>query len=73
VRLLEDSSSKARAGAHEFIKDNTDKLVLGCTPAADSALTLSVSKPEDENKKQQLFLGIHCRESSLDTELCAKG
>ncbi|MGZ5007948.1 MAG: DUF4124 domain-containing protein [Methylobacter sp.] len=71
--------AKAWVSAHDFIKTNattpidtdTDKLIMGRAPASDSDLSLSVSKIEDENKKQQLFLDIHCRESSLGTELCA--
>lgn len=71
--------TKAWASAHDFIRANattpidtdTDKLIMGRTPATDSDLSLSVSKLEDENKKQQLFLDIHCRESSLGSELCA--
>jgi len=71
--------AKAWASAHDFIKANattpidtdTDKLIMGRAPASDNDLSLSVSKIEDENKKQQLFLDIHCRESSLGTELCA--
>ncbi|PPK73635.1 uncharacterized protein DUF4124 [Methylobacter tundripaludum] len=71
--------AKAWASAHEFIKayattpidTDTDKLIMGRAPASDSDLSLSVSKIEDENKKQQLFLDIRCRESSLGTELCA--
>ncbi|MGZ5055521.1 MAG: DUF4124 domain-containing protein [Methylobacter sp.] len=70
--------AKAWASAHEFIKANattpidtdTDKLIMGRMPANDNDLSLSVSKLEDENKKHQLFLDIHCRESSLGTELC---
>jgi hypothetical protein len=73
--------TKAWTGAHDFIKahgttpididTDTDKLIMGRAPATDSDLSLSVSKIEDENKKQQLFLDIHCRKSSLGTELCA--
>lgn len=71
--------TKAWASAHDFIRANattpidtdTDKLILGRAPATDSDLSLSVSKLEDENKKQQLFLDIRCRESSLGAELCA--
>ena len=70
---------KAWVSAHDFIKaysttpidTDTDRLIMGRTPATDSDLSLSVSKIEDENKKQQLFLDIHCRESSLGIELCA--
>ncbi|MFZ2404280.1 MAG: hypothetical protein WAW41_04025, partial [Methylobacter sp.] len=71
--------AKAWTSAHEFIKTNattpidtdTDKLIMGRTPATDNDLSLAISKIEDENKKQQLFLDIRCRESSLGTELCA--
>jgi uncharacterized protein YukE len=71
--------AKAWASAHDFIEahgntpiaTDTDKLIIGRTPVADSDLSLSVSRIEDENKKQQLFLDIRCRESSLGTELCA--
>jgi hypothetical protein len=71
--------TKAWTSAHDFIRANattpidtdTDKLILGRAPATDSDLSLSVSKLEDENKKQQLFLDIRCRESSLGAELCA--
>ncbi|WP_333873698.1 DUF4124 domain-containing protein [Methylobacter sp.] len=71
--------AKAWAAAHDFINTHattpidtdTDKLIMGRAPATDSDLSLSVSKIEDEDKKQQLFLDIHCRESSLGTELCA--
>ena len=71
--------AKAWTSAHDFIRANattpididTDKLILSRAPATDSDLGLSVSKIEDESKKQQLFLDIHCRESSLGTELCA--
>jgi hypothetical protein len=75
----EELCTKAWASAHDFIKANattpidtdTDKLIMGRAPAADSDLSMSVSKLEDDNKKQQLFLDIRCRESSLGTELCA--
>lgn len=71
--------AKAWASAHDFVKANattpidtdTDKLIMGRAPATDDDLALSISKLEDENKKQQLFLDIHCRESSLGIELCA--
>jgi len=74
----DEQCAKAWASAHDFIKANattpidtdTDKLIMGRAPANDSDLSLSVSKLEDENKKHQLFLDIHCRESSLGAELC---
>ncbi|TAN68101.1 MAG: DUF4124 domain-containing protein [Methylobacter sp.] len=70
---------KAWTSAHDFIKTyattpidtDTDKLIMGRAPANDSDLSLSVSKIEGDNKKQQLFLDIRCRESSLGAELCA--
>lgn len=70
---------EAWSSAHDFIRahattpidTDTDKLIMGRAPATDSDLSLSVSKIEDENKKQQLFLDIRCRESSLGIELCA--
>jgi hypothetical protein len=40
-------------------------------PAADSDLSLSVSKIDMGNNQQQLFLDIRCRQSSLGMELCA--
>ncbi|MGR9012525.1 MAG: DUF4124 domain-containing protein [Gammaproteobacteria bacterium] len=75
----EELCVKAWASAHKFIKTHattpidtdTDKLILGRAPAIDSDLSLAVSRIEDENKKQQLFLDIRCRESSLGSELCA--
>lgn len=71
--------TKAWSSAHDFIRahattpidTDTDKLIMGRAPATDSDLSLSVSKIEDENRKQQLFLDIRCRESSLGIELCA--
>ncbi len=71
--------TKAWTSARDFIKahaatpidTDTDQLIMGRAPATDSELSLSVSKIEDENKKQQLFLDIRCRESSLGAELCA--
>jgi hypothetical protein len=71
--------AKAWISAHDFIRANTttpidtdtDKLILGRAPATDSDLSMAVSKLEDENKKQQLFLDIRCHQSSLGIELCA--
>jgi hypothetical protein len=71
--------TKAWISAHDFFKmhsttpidTDTDKLIMGRAPVNDSDLSLSISKIVDENKKQQLFLDIRCRESSLGTELCA--
>ncbi|MCX7100221.1 MAG: DUF4124 domain-containing protein [Methylobacter sp.] len=71
--------TNAWLSAHEFFKayattpidTDTDKLIMGRSPANDSDLSFSISKIIDENKKQQLFLDIRCRESSLGIELCA--
>jgi len=70
--------AKAWLSAHDFFKTystttidtDTNKLIMGRTPAADNDLSLSISKIEND-KKQQLFLDIRCRESSLGAELCA--
>jgi hypothetical protein len=75
----DETCAKAWMSAHDFVKANattpidtdTDKLIMGRAPANDNDLSLSVSKLQDENKKYQLFLDIHCRESSLGIELCA--
>ncbi|MEY3807904.1 MAG: hypothetical protein RI893_880 [Pseudomonadota bacterium] len=70
--------TKAWLSVHDFFKiyattpidTDTDNLIMGRAPAIDSDLSLSISKIQDGNKKQQLFLDIRCRESSLGTELC---
>jgi len=48
----------------------TDRLVLSQAPYKDTDLSLSVSKMNVENNKQQLFLDIRCRMSSTGIELC---
>lgn len=53
------------------IEINTDKLIMAHAPATDGDLSLSLTKIEGIDKKHQLFLDIHCRESSLGKELCA--
>jgi hypothetical protein len=50
---------------------DTDKLIMSKAPAEDSDLSLSVSKTDDGNGRQQLFLDIRCRETPLGAELCA--
>jgi outer membrane murein-binding lipoprotein Lpp len=71
--------AKAWESAHQFVRrfstmptdiDN-DKLLMTAEPAADSDLSLSVSKIDMGNNQQQLFLDIRCRQSSLGMELCA--
>ncbi|MBL1263613.1 DUF4124 domain-containing protein [Candidatus Methylomicrobium oryzae] len=79
--LCNSSSQCAKAweSAHQFVRrfsttpidiDN-DKLLMTAEPAADSDLSLSVSKIDMGNNQQQLFLDIRCRQSSLGMELCA--
>lgn len=70
---------KAWGTAHEFIQHHgttpinidTDKLIMGQAPTSDTDLSLSISKISQEDNKQQLFLDISCRQSSLGAELCA--
>jgi hypothetical protein len=53
------------------LDSETDRLIMGQVPHRDSDLSLSVSRMDVEKKKQQLFLDIRCRKSSLGEELCA--
>ena len=70
---------KAWESAHQFVRTfstrptdiNNEKLLMTAEPAADSDLSLSVSKIDMGNNQQQLFLDIRCRQSSLGMELCA--
>ncbi len=48
----------------------TDKLIMSQAPYKDTDISLSVSRMEIENKKDQLFLDIRCRNSSIGIELC---
>lgn len=48
----------------------TDVLIMGQTPYRDSDLSLSVSKRDENDGSQQLFLDIRCRKSSLGELLC---
>jgi len=48
----------------------TDKLIMSQAPYKDSDLSLSISKMDMDNSKQQLFLDIRCRKSSMGKELC---
>lgn len=69
---------KAWLSAKKFIYINsttaldieTDKLIMSQAPYKDSDLSLSISKVDVKNNKQQLFLDIRCRQSSLGDELC---
>jgi len=75
----EAQCAKAWSTAHGFIQRHgttainidTDKLIMDAAPANDTDLSLSISKIDQEGDKQQLFLDIRCRPSSLGTELCA--
>ncbi len=50
---------------------NTEKLVMHALPTKDVDFSLSISKIASKDDEDQLFLDIHCRESSLGKELCA--
>lgn len=47
-----------------------DKLIMNRPPATDTDISLSLSKIPLTEDDAQLFLNIHCRESSLGKELC---
>jgi hypothetical protein len=49
---------------------NTEKLVMNALPSKDSDYSLSISKIASKDSEDQLFLDIHCRDSSLGKELC---
>ena len=75
----ETQCAKAWGTAHDFVQRHgttpinfdTDKLIMGQAPTSDTDLSLSISKIGQEGNKQQLFLDISCRQSSLGAELCA--
>jgi hypothetical protein len=75
----EAQCAKAWAVAHNFISTHAstgadidnDKLIMSKAPAKDGDLSLSVSRTGDGNGRQQLFLDVHCRDTSLGAELCA--
>ncbi|MSS76034.1 MAG: hypothetical protein EXR90_03920 [Methyloglobulus sp.] len=50
---------------------DSSKLNMGRTPGADNDLSLAISKIDLGDRKQKLFLGIRCRDSSIGVELCA--
>lgn len=50
---------------------NTEKLMMHALPTKDTDISLSISKIASKDAEDQLFLDIHCRESSLGKELCA--
>lgn len=49
---------------------NTDELVMHAMPTVASDFSLSISKITTKDVDNQLFLDIHCHESSLGTDLC---
>jgi hypothetical protein len=71
--------AKAWESAHQFVRSysttppdiDNEKLLMTAEPAADSDLSLSVSRIDMGNDQQQLFLDVRCRQSSLGMELCA--
>jgi hypothetical protein len=48
----------------------TEKLTMHALPTKDTDISLSISKIASKDAEDQLFLDIHCRESSLGKELC---
>jgi hypothetical protein len=48
----------------------TEKLVMHALPAKDTDISLSISKIATKDAEDQLFLDIHCRESSVGKDLC---
>ena len=48
----------------------TDTLVMHAAPTKDTDFSLSISKIASRDAEDQLFLDIHCRESSLGKDLC---
>jgi len=50
---------------------NTEKLVMHAKPTKDEDFSLSIAKISSKDNEDQLFLDIHCRDSSIGKELCA--
>jgi len=73
-----EQCDRAWVSAKQFIRINstvavdieTDTLIMSHTPYRDDDLSLSISKMNEEDGSQQLFLDIRCRKSSLGDELC---
>jgi hypothetical protein len=71
--------NKAWEIGHEFVNfySTTPKdvfnqvLIMNRPPATDTDISLSLSKIPLNEQDSQLFLDIHCRESSAGKELCA--
>ena len=51
----------------------SENLIMRATPAKDDDLSLSVSKLDHGKGRQQIFLDVRCRQSSLGAELCSGG
>ena len=73
-----DECHQAWVSAKEFVRIHstvpldieTETLIMSQTPYKDTDLSLSVSKMDEEDGSQQLFLDIRCRKSSLGDQLC---
>ncbi len=50
---------------------DTDKLIMRAPPKNDDDLSLSVSRMDVGENRQQIFLDIRCRHSTIGVELCA--
>ncbi len=69
---------RAWVSAKQFIRINstvaidieTDTLIMSHKPYRDNDLSLSISKMNEQDGSQQLFLDIRCRKSSLGNALC---
>ncbi len=49
---------------------NTNKLVMHARPTKDDDYSLSIAKISSKDDEDQLFLDIHCRDSSVGKDLC---
>ncbi len=73
-----DQCDRAWVSAKQFIRINstvavdieTDTLIMSHAPYKDDDLSLSISKMDEVDGSQQLFLDIRCRKSSLGDALC---
>jgi len=73
-----EQCDKAWVSAKQFVYANsstaldieTNRLIMSQAPYKDTDLSLSISKMNMDGNKQQLFLDIRCRQSSIGDELC---
>lgn len=65
ARLFVDTYSTTQADI------STEKLVMHELPSRDNDFSLSISKIASKDSEDQLFLDIHCRDSSMGKELCS--